>query len=115
MTYPDYRSEAHRDYHRKDMRTRRRAKYGLTNEQFAHMFARQLGRCAICQKQWPGDADSPNKDVQIDHDHDTGLVRSLLCSACNLGIGSMQDNPSLCRAAATYLERHLCLVAKRPI
>src|SRR5690349_19615057 len=55
-----------------------RREYKLTPEAWETMFAEQLGLCAICVKQ-PAE--------HVDHDHETGAVRALLCRCCNLGIG----------------------------
>lgn len=75
--------------------------YGITVEQFREMEARQDGLCAICGQ--------PNQQAKttrlvVDHDHETGVVRGLLCGACNNGIGRFQDDPQRLRAAADYLE-----------
>lgn len=40
----------------------------------------------------------------IDHNHQTGEIRGLLCSPCNRAIGQLQDNPNILRKAANYLE-----------
>lgn len=53
--------------------------------------------CAICGQPFV-------KTPQADHDHATGQVRGLLCGNCNSGLGLLQDNPELLRAAANYLE-----------
>lgn len=44
--------------------------------------------------------------LHVDHDHNTGAVRSLLCKECNTGIGAMRDTPHYLRAAANYVEYH---------
>lgn len=68
------------------------------------MVLAQGDRCAICgsldigvigQANWP-----------IDHDHNTGKVRGLICNFCNKGLGNFKDDPSILRAAAEYLERN---------
>jgi hypothetical protein len=41
----------------------------------------------------------------VDHDHDHGKVRGLLCEPCNQGIGRLKDDPDLIRSAITYLQR----------
>ena len=75
--------------------------YGLKPGQYDEMVKAQGGACAIC-----GTTDSGGRKWHVDHDHETGKVRDLLCSPCNLGIGKMQDDPARLRAAADYIERH---------
>lgn len=73
-------------------------KYGMTSVDFDRLVVLQSDLCAICQR--PSD----EKVWHIDHDHATGLVRGLLCSRCNTGIGQFQDDPARLRAAANYIE-----------
>ena len=63
------------------------------------MLAEQEGCCAICGTEDPG----KNGRFNVDHNHDTGEIRGLLCYGCNVGIGHLRDNPSICLAAAEYL------------
>lgn len=72
-----------------------RRKYGLTPEQYADLLERQGGTCAICPRTTP---------LHVDHDHDTGAVRGILCGPCNRGVGLLGDDPNTLRAAAHYLE-----------
>lgn len=77
---------------------RRRAyKYGIPLDQYDRMVEAQGGKCAICQNERP---------LVVDHNHSTSVVRSLLCSQCNTGIGQFSDDPNLLRAAADYCEKH---------
>lgn len=80
-----------------------RAKYGMTLEDFAAMVAAQGSRCAICASDDPGGRWGT---WCIDHDHQSGRVRALLCVACNSGIGHLRDDPVRCDAAAAYLRKH---------
>jgi predicted nucleic acid-binding Zn ribbon protein len=80
---------------------RRGHAYGLTVEALAALFTSQDGRCAIC-----GTDEWGPKGSQVDHCHDTGAVRGVLCTNCNNGLGRFRDDPALLRAAADYLERH---------
>lgn len=75
---------------------RRLAKRGITIEQFNQLLAEQDGRCAVCGRE---------RRLDIDHCHDTGAVRGLLCGPCNRALGFLDDNPALMRAAAEYIER----------
>jgi len=61
------------------------------------MLEMQQGMCAICQVE---------PAAHVDHDHDTGAVRELLCFNCNGGLGQFKDQPDVLRAAADYVERH---------
>lgn len=74
--------------------------YGVTAEQFTALLAEQDGKCAIC-----GTAEWTGKGPHLDHQHETGLVRGILCHKCNLGLGKFNDDPKMLRAAADYLER----------
>jgi len=73
--------------------------YGITQADYDRLLALQYGRCAICGTTNPGTRGT----WRVDHDHETGQVRSLLCDRCNLGIGYMQDDPDILMAAARYV------------
>jgi hypothetical protein len=77
-------------------------KYGITPEQYEALLAAQEGKCKICETDKPGGQGG----WHVDHDHDTGQIRGLLCQACNRGIGFLKDNPVLCYAAGDYLNRN---------
>lgn len=79
--------------------------YGLTMDGYNKMFVAQNGKCAICGKSkelWSSDK---VKFLHVDHCHDTGEIRGLLCYNCNNGIGALQDNPDYCDNAGSYLRR----------
>jgi hypothetical protein len=80
---------------------RRFTRYGITPEEHADLVERQLGSCAICGADC---ADSSTRSLHIDHDHQTGRVRGLLCSNCNRGLGHLQDAPGILAVAIAYLE-----------
>lgn len=84
-------------------RDRRRTlrKYGLTEQDWAMLLAAQGGRCAICRTDTPG---GRGERWHIDHCHEAGTVRGLLCHNCNVGLGNFKDDPSLLIAAADYLK-----------
>jgi hypothetical protein len=76
--------------------------YGFTPEAFDQMLESQGHRCAICGTDTPGGKGA----WHVDHDHDTGAVRGLLCHHCNTAIGNLKDDPELLRKAANYIESH---------
>lgn len=75
--------------------------YGITIEQKEAMLAAQGGACAICTEVSHGDVFS----WHVDHDHQSGHVRGILCMLCNLLLGKAKDRPEVLRAAADYLEK----------
>ena len=71
--------------------------YKLTKNQVAAIRAAQNDRCAICGETAP---------QHLDHDHDSGVTRQLLCQRCNHGLGLFRDDPDLLHFAAFYVEGH---------
>ena len=87
----------------------RARRYKLTAEDFDALWERQGGGCAICLRPFSGPF---GKDVHIDHDHSCcsekgtscgGCVRGLLCEACNLALGKLNDDAERVRRALEYL------------
>ena len=72
-----------------------RRKYGITLAEKEAMLNEQGGGCAICGHL--------RKKMVVDHDHDTGEVRGILCSRCNTMLGQAEDGPSLLERALVYL------------
>lgn len=84
-----------------DKRKAQRIKqYGLTTEEFEALLQEQGGACKICGF---SDRSNPNFFPMVDHCHQTGRVRGLLCGNCNHGLGKFKDNPGLLERAASYL------------
>lgn len=77
-------------------------KYGLTPLQVEKMIRKQKGKCAICKQPPTGRW----KTLHVDHDHETGKVRGMLCYRCNLALGQFKDSLDLVKSAAAYLARH---------
>jgi hypothetical protein len=85
------------------MASRHRARYrdggryrahGITEADYDQMLEAQGGVCAVCEARPP---------AHIDHDHDTGAVRGLLCHSCNTAIGALGDNLAGLQRAVDYL------------
>ena len=78
-----------------------KSKYGMTLDEYDELFDSQGGVCAICEEREP-----QNKLLAVDHCHETGKIRGLLCSMCNTAIGKLKDDPNLLDRAADYLRAH---------
>ena len=82
--------------------------YGVDAARYQEMLREQGGVCAICAQpeRAPDKASGKTKDLAIDHDHVTGAVRALLCSACNTAIGLFNDDDALLAKAQSYVLYH---------
>jgi hypothetical protein len=76
--------------------------YGITHNDYLKMLEAQNGRCAICGTDTPGGRGA----FHVDHCHDSGNIRGLLCHHCNTGLGHFKDQESLLLKAALYLHNH---------
>lgn len=81
-------------------------RYGITPEQYEAKLEAQDGVCILCGLPPKPDGVRAASRLHQDHDHETGQNRDLLCLCCNRGLGYLQDDPDLLRAAADYIERH---------
>lgn len=82
----------------------RKHRYLLNREDYDRMVAEQHGLCAICKQ--PPSGKPPMGVLHVDHDHETGDVRELLCHKCNKALGGFRDDPTLVMTAAFYLTKH---------
>jgi hypothetical protein len=80
--------------------------YGITAEDYYNMLANQDNKCALCGSEEVNNSRITSGKLFIDHCHDTGKVRGLLCSKCNHAIGLLNDDIDLLRKAITYLNKH---------
>jgi len=90
-------------------RTHLKSRYGLTDEEVDILIAEQHGTCAVCGEP-PSSKNTRahwNGKLCVDHDHETGEVRGLLCFTCNVGLGNFGDDVERLRRGARYLERTL--------
>ena len=71
------------------------SKYGLTVEQEKEMLEQQKGKCACCEER---------RAKVVDHDHETGAVRGILCIQCNTILGYAGDSVAILKKAARFLE-----------
>lgn len=92
--------EAHRERALSEMFRR---KYGLTIPQIEARKSERDHRCDICRRECKGDGVGA---LCVDHDHDTGAVRGMLCTSCNRGLGLFHDDERSLAAAISYLLAH---------
>ena len=86
------RRAAEREYHL-------RRKYGVGLAEYEGLLEAQGGVCKIC-----GEARPEERTLHVDHDHETGAIRGLLCFRCNNAIGDLRDDDYLARKLADYLD-----------
>jgi hypothetical protein len=86
-------------------RDRYYARYGITEDDFDRMMEEQGGVCLICGNPSPPTRNGKTRRLAVDHDHETGAVRGLLCYDCNTALGMMQDDTARLGAAIKYLQR----------
>lgn len=77
--------------------TRRKIFYGITKDDFYKMMEEQNNCCKICQN-------IIDKSAHVDHCHETGKVRGILCLHCNKGLGFFKDNIVNLENAIKYLK-----------
>jgi recombination endonuclease VII len=79
----------------------RRYKYSMPRGWYAETLALQKGLCAICNK-----PPVPGRKLSVDHNHDTGQVRELLCPCCNSLLGMAKESDEILQRARDYLKKH---------
>lgn len=79
------------------LRERLKSVYGLSLERYNEMKVEQNGCCRICLTPISG------KNCHVDHCHQTGKVRALLCGRCNPGIAMFDESPAILLRAVEYL------------
>jgi len=71
--------------------------YNLSKEEYYSLLESQGNCCAICK--------TVHKKYHVDHCHESGIVRGILCSKCNTGLGKFNDNPDMLMLAVRYLKK----------
>lgn len=79
-----------------------RTKYGINNDIYNQMFADQEGKCKICSKH----QSEEKVALAVDHCHETGKIRGLLCDVCNRGIGYFKEDIESLQNAIDYLKEN---------
>lgn len=84
-------------FKRQERESNYRQNYGITIADFDRLLAEQDGRCAICC------TPKPQRKWHVDHCHETGEVRGILCNLCNVAIGAFKENQDALEMARIYL------------
>lgn len=85
-----------------------KSSYGITLQIYDEMYLAQKGLCKICLEQKNSYTDECGRTatLHVDHNHDTGKVRGLLCHKCNIALGGFNDSIDLLEKASIYLRRY---------
>jgi len=76
-------------------------RYNITLEDYDILLKSQNNKCAICESDSPG---AKKNRFSIDHDHESGKIRGLLCDNCNVGLGRFNDNINNLIKSIEYLK-----------
>jgi hypothetical protein len=83
------------------IKNERRRRYGLTDDAFLCLLSGTNGKCSICFKEFESECSAPF----VDHCHESGRVRGLLCRNCNIALGLFRDDVQILSKALGYLEK----------
>ena len=96
----DYNSKPENKERARCLQLQRR--FGITLDDYNQMFTEQNGCCAVCGKHEKEQA----KALAVDHDHETGEVRELLCHACNVSFGLLREDPEIILSLLAYARKY---------
>lgn len=97
----EYEKENRSKITRKLMDRKLKTRYGIDRSIYNLMLASQNGLCLICNKQH-----SVEKPLNVDHCHQRGTIRGLLCGLCNRGLGLFNDDMVVLQRAINYLKQN---------
>ena len=80
--------------------------FGIDLKQYGDMLLAQNGKCKICKQAETATRNGRVKALAVDHDHETGEIRGLLCVQCNTGLGKFKDDRNLMLSAIKYLDEY---------
>ena len=107
----EYKNKWYRANRSRNRNHQLKYKFGITLEEYNLMVQSQGGVCAICEgvndtrRRGTHNGENVVMSLAVDHNHKTGKVRGLLCSACNTSLGKFKDDPVLLKKAIHYLEK----------
>ena len=89
-------------------------RYGLSVDEYQTLLANQNFACPICEVEISNTIEYKGKrPVAVDHNHETGDVRGILCSMCNLMLGHARENTSILYRAIVYLSERGAYASKK--
>lgn len=83
-----------------------KTKFGITNKEYDEMLYKQNGVCEICNQKETSVFKNTTRRLCVDHNHNSGKVRSLLCQRCNRVLGIVKENRVLLNKLISYLEKN---------
>ena len=90
-----------------------KTRYGITDNDYHAMLAKQGGGCAICKTIFPNNGRG-NAYFDVDHNHSTGKVRGLLCRDCNVTVGVIEKKTEKIKLIYEYLALHIEFQPEEP-
>ena len=103
-----YNKVNHDRYIESATKCRYSTRYGITVETCKNILYLQKGACGICNKPIEYLSKSRSDGINVDHDHNTGFVRGLLCYNCNIALGLIKDNRIAVLGLIDYLQHDFC-------
>lgn len=109
IKYPEKVKEYNRLWHiaNKDLRKEqaRYRSYGIDSDAYQSLLKEQNGKCGICHQPEINEYMGTVRELAVDHCHETGAVRGLLCFKCNTGLGQLGDTIESLQEAIIYLQK----------
>lgn len=99
-------SKSKEELHLIDRERNLRKDFGIGLDEYNEMLDKQNGKCAICKQEETTVRAGRVMALSVDHCHQTGNIRGLLCNSCNRALGKFQDSIDHLLAAASYLEEY---------
>lgn len=105
-----FRAERPDYHHGRNLKQR----YGITVDEYESLIANQNNACAICEVEIPDKLEYKGKRRSVvDHNHETGEVRGILCLKCNLVLGHARENTTILYRAIVYLSERGAYTPKK--
>lgn len=99
--YHQHTVEQRENFRSNSRKARLKREYGITVERYQELLKEQNFMCVICTT--PLREGDPN--THIDHCHKSGVIRGILCTNCNRGLGHLKDSMEILEKAIRYLEK----------